>query len=146
MIVHHLTPQECASILERATLGRLACVRDAEPYIVPIHVAFDGYHLYGLSIVGRKIEWMRANPRVCVEVDEIAAPGAWSTVLVYGAYEELTRDEDASARRWAEQLLVPRARYWMPALAKTPTTEHVSPVVYRIRIGHMTGRAMRQEP
>ncbi len=144
MLVHNLTPGECAAILERATLARLACVHEADPYIVPIHVAFDGYHLYGLSVVGRKIEWMRANPRVCVEVDEIAGPGAWSTVLVYGRYEELTRSEDESARLWAEQLLMPRARYWMPALAKSPAGEHVSPVVYRIRVGHMTGRALRQ--
>ena len=98
MLVHELTRDECAAVLQRATIARLASVRDDEPYVVPIHVAFDGYHLYGLSALGRKIEAMRVHPRVCVEVDEIQDPGSWTSVLVFGDYEELTRSDDEAAR------------------------------------------------
>ena len=31
----------------------------------------DNDYLYSFSTVGQKIEWMRANPNVCVETDEV---------------------------------------------------------------------------
>jgi nitroimidazol reductase NimA-like FMN-containing flavoprotein (pyridoxamine 5'-phosphate oxidase superfamily) len=141
MLVHELSRADCDAVLARATIGRLACARDAEPYVVPIHVAFDGYHLYGVSAVGRKIEWMRGNPRVCVEIDEIESTTRWTTVLVFGDYEELTADEDAAAREWAERLLAPRVAFWTPGIAKSASREPVTPVIFRIRIGRVTGRA-----
>jgi nitroimidazol reductase NimA-like FMN-containing flavoprotein (pyridoxamine 5'-phosphate oxidase superfamily) len=144
MLVHELTRDDCAAVLQRATIARLASVRDDEPYVVPIHVAFDGYHLYGLSALGRKIEAMRAHPRVCVEVDEIQDPGSWTSVLVFGDYEELTRSDDEAARTWAERLLMPRAQYWLPAFARGGGNERATAVVYRIRIARMTGRGVRR--
>ena len=77
MMVHDLSRAECDAVLARATIARIACVRDGEPYIVPIHVAFDG-----------------------------------------------------------------EALFWMPGVAKSPSRERVTPVVYRIRIARVTGRTM----
>jgi len=141
MLVHELSRADCDAVLARATVVRLACVHDGEPYIVPLHVAFDGYHLYAVSTVGRKIEWMRANPRVCVEADEIADPSRWTTVLVFGDYEELAGERDATARAWAEALLTPRVAFWTPGIAKSASRERVTPVIFRIRIARVTGRA-----
>jgi nitroimidazol reductase NimA-like FMN-containing flavoprotein (pyridoxamine 5'-phosphate oxidase superfamily) len=143
MLVRELSREECAAVLARATIARLACVYRGEPYVVPVHVAFDGYHLYGLSAVGRKIEAMRVQPRVCVEIDEIQDPGSWTSVLVFGEYEELGRTEEA-ARAWAERLLMPRAEFWLPALAKSTAVERTQPVVYRIRISRTSGRSLRR--
>jgi nitroimidazol reductase NimA-like FMN-containing flavoprotein (pyridoxamine 5'-phosphate oxidase superfamily) len=39
--------------------------------------------LYGFAFHGQKIDWMRANPNVCVEVDEIVDQYHWTTVLVF---------------------------------------------------------------
>ena len=37
-----------------------------QPYIVPIYFSYDGKHLYGVTTLGQKIEWMRSNPlRLC---------------------------------------------------------------------------------
>jgi nitroimidazol reductase NimA-like FMN-containing flavoprotein (pyridoxamine 5'-phosphate oxidase superfamily) len=139
VLIHTLTRAECDAVLARASIGRLACARDDQPYLVPLHVAFDGYHLYGVATVGQKVEWMRQNPRVCVEVDEIADPGLWTTVLVFGEYEEVPPSEK-EARMWAQRLLESREAYWRPATARVTTHEHFSPVVYRIRISSVTGR------
>jgi nitroimidazol reductase NimA-like FMN-containing flavoprotein (pyridoxamine 5'-phosphate oxidase superfamily) len=141
MTVHELSRADCDAVLSRATIVRLGCVNDGQPYVVPLHVAFDGYHLYGLSTVGRKIEWMRANPRVCVEVEEIQGPSQWTTVLVFGHYEELG-PADAAAREWAEALLAPRATFWAPAMARPQ--DRVTPVVFRVRITRVTGRSLRR--
>ena len=34
---------------------------------------------------------MRANPLVCVEVDEVAAYDRWVSVIAFGRYEELPK-------------------------------------------------------
>jgi nitroimidazol reductase NimA-like FMN-containing flavoprotein (pyridoxamine 5'-phosphate oxidase superfamily) len=84
-----LTHRECLETLTRLQFGRLASSRDNQPYLVPIYSAYHHAHLYGFATLGQKIEWMRANPRVCIEADEITAPDHWVSVIVQGRYEEL---------------------------------------------------------
>ena len=59
------------------------------PYIVPIYFAYEPDHIYGFTTLGQKVEWMRANPLVCVEVDEVLSHFRWSSVVVVGRYENL---------------------------------------------------------
>jgi hypothetical protein len=141
MLVRELTRAECKDLLSRASIGRLACVQDDQPYVVPISLAFDGTDLYSFSTAGQKIQWMRANPRVEVEVDEIVDPLQWITVVVFGRYEEITRSaEHKAARAHAEEVLARRPTFWLPGSARTPVREPISPVIYRIAIASMTGR------
>ena len=81
-------------MLATAKLVRLACARDDQPYVVPVYVAYQESAevepcLYGFTTVGQKVEWMRTNPRVCVEVDEVEAGDRWRSVILTGRYEEL---------------------------------------------------------
>jgi len=71
MLIHELTEHECRDVLKRTNLARLACSRHDQPYIVQIHFDFDGGSFYSFSALGQEIDWMRANPKVCVEVDDI---------------------------------------------------------------------------
>lgn len=124
-------------------MGRLGCARFDQPYIVPIHFSFDAERncLYAFSTIGQKIEWMRQNPKVCVEVEEIADKNHWTTVLVIGRYEEIRRDPDESeARRRAEHLFQERPEWWLPATGQVRPREHHQIVVYRIQIDRLTGR------
>ena len=75
MFIHELSADECRKIMSEATLGRLGCARLGQPYVVPISFVCDGDYAYSVSMVGQKIEWMRENPLVAVEFDEIALPG-----------------------------------------------------------------------
>ena len=146
MLIHELSPGECEAVLERATIGRVACAKDGQPYIVPVHVAFHQGYLYGVATLGQKIEWMRTNSRVCVEVDEITNPRHWTTVLAFGHYEELPSTPDnREGRALAEELLAQRSVFWFPATAKVPSHEHATPVLYRISIIRVTGRHMSRE-
>lgn len=144
MRVHQMTRAECEEVLGRAQVGRLACAHEGQPYIVPVYVWFDNEHLLGFSTLGRKVDWMRQNPRVCVEVEEIADTRHWTTVLVFGSYEELSKTsiapEQQVARKRAEELLGRRGPFWEPATAKTGSHEPFCPVLYRIRISSVTGR------
>ena len=44
---------------------------------------------YVFSTFGQKVRWMRANPQVCVQTDQIENQGEWISVIVNGQYEEL---------------------------------------------------------
>lgn len=148
MLIHQLTSAECEEVLARTTLGRLGCARVNQPYIVPISFYFgpNDRCLYSFSTVGQKIDWMRSNPKVCVEIDEIIDRFHWSTVLVLGRYKEIakTSTESADLQR-ARELLQDHPTWWLPGAATLDDgTEHATHVFYRIVINTITGRRAEQ--
>jgi nitroimidazol reductase NimA-like FMN-containing flavoprotein (pyridoxamine 5'-phosphate oxidase superfamily) len=143
MVIHELSEVECRSVLSRARYGRLACSREDQPYVVPFFFYLDpaNDHLYSFSTVGQKIDWMRHNPKVCVEVDEIVDRLNWTTVLAFGRYEELSdAPKDDEARRRAHELLQLRTDWWLPGIGHTSHEEPRSPLIYRIAVDRLTGR------
>ena len=102
-------------------------------------VTYDANWLYSFSTVGQKITWMRANPRVCVEVEEVVSRQDWATVIVMGRYQELTSDAD---RTYAHDLLQRRPAWWEPGYSKTVIEGKERPlkgVYFRICIDQITG-------
>src|SRR5262245_12682672 len=143
MLIHELSRDECSDVLGRSSLGRLACAHYDQPYVVPIHFSFDSERncIYAFSAVGQKILWMRQNPKVCLEVEEIRDKDHWTTVLVIGRYEEIHQNvEEAEARKRAEHLFLQRPEWWLPAAGRVEGREHPDVVVYRIQIDRVTGR------
>ncbi len=76
MLIQELSSQANLDLLARARLGRLACSQGSQPYVVPVYFAYADRSLYGFATLGKKIEWMRANPMVCIEVDEVVSPSS----------------------------------------------------------------------
>lgn len=144
MLIHELMPEECRHTLARTHLGRLACASFNQPYIVPFSFAYsaDEDRLYSFSTHGQKIDWMRENPRVCVEVEDIADERHWTTLVIFGRYHEIDRaaPESASQRR-ALELFQQRAEWWLPAIGKrVHAKEHAEPILYWISIDKISGR------
>ena len=156
MLIHEMTEDECRTALERVGFGRLACARDNQPYVLPIYFSYDGTHLYGFSTpeqiygfstLGQKIEWMRSNPLVCLEIDERTTHHQWMSVVVSGRYEELPDTPDFEcARAEAWEVLHKRAMWWEPAYVATEHREQFAPIFYRIHIKEMTGRRATPDP
>jgi uncharacterized protein len=140
MLIQTMTLQECRAMLARNNIARLACARDNQPYIVPLRVDLDGDFLYGYATLGRKIEWMRMNPLVCLECEELTTDRQWASVIVFGHYEELPHTpENEGPRRVAQGLFQKHPMWWEPA-AVTPGGEKRPPIVFRIHIRSVTGR------
>jgi len=103
MIIREMGREECIRVLAGASFARLACSYENQPYVVPVYLAYhepSGY-LYGFTTPGQKVEWMRANPLVCIEVDEVESRDQWVSVVASGRYEELRaspRNKGASLR------------------------------------------------
>jgi uncharacterized protein len=148
--IEELSRQASLDFLAKLGFGRLACAKQYQPYITPIHYAYDEGYLYGFTRVGQKVEWMRTNPLVCIEADEIKSPQQWSSVIVFGRYEELPSSEEwRSIRELARNLLTQREIWWEPGFAKAivhGTTRPSVPLFYRILIEHISGhRAFETE-
>jgi nitroimidazol reductase NimA-like FMN-containing flavoprotein (pyridoxamine 5'-phosphate oxidase superfamily) len=146
MYIHEMTDDECRSTLQtlqKATVGRIACARDSQPYIVPINFAFDGEYIYGFTTLGQNVEWMRLNPLVCFEVDEVVNSSRWTSVIVFGRYEELPNEPGYElARAKAHAFLQKRAMWWEPAYISPECRDQshsLTPIFFRIHIERMTG-------
>lgn len=58
-------------ILAQAQVCRLAMVDNGHPYVVPLNFGYrDGSLYFHSALEGRKMDVLKAAPRVCFEVDE----------------------------------------------------------------------------
>jgi hypothetical protein len=150
MKVKELKTDECIEVLKKSKLARIACSFENQPYIVPLMFSYrDGDYLYAFSTLGQKILWMRQNPLVCVEVEEIKSQEDWTTLVIFGRYEELTETPEFEAERnHAHELLAGVPGWWQPAYfagAQRDELEEI-PVYFRISIEKITGyRALMQD-
>jgi len=100
-----MTEEESGAFLTSASLGRLGCSLDNQPYVVPIYFVYEPGYIYVLSTFGQKTEWMRANPKVCLEVDEVTNQSQWTSVIANGRYQELPEPQYTAEREHARRLL-----------------------------------------
>jgi nitroimidazol reductase NimA-like FMN-containing flavoprotein (pyridoxamine 5'-phosphate oxidase superfamily) len=180
MVVEEITPDECRQALASAKFARLACALEDQPYVVPVYLAYyqsqsGEDYLYGFATLGQKIEWMRANPNVCVEVDDISNSSEWLSVVALGRYEELPNihevptgrlperhsplgkqrmsvvSEKGNEQLFAHKLLKARGMWWEPAATVRTTLNHAPqnrflPVFYKIHLTEISGYRGRCEP
>lgn len=142
MVINEMTREECGTFLAKASLGRLGCSFDNQPYVVPIYFVYEPDYIYVLSTFGQKTEWMRVNPKVCLEVDEIASQSQWISVIAGGGYQELSEPQYTAERDHARALLEKRCRWWQNALGERQLRlgDHsITPLFFRIHIDSMTG-------
>lgn len=142
MAIKEMSETECRTFLTRVHIGRLACALDDQPYVVPVSVVYEDGFLYSFSTIGQKIQWMRKNPKVCVELDELTAQSTWTTVVATGLYQELRVPQFETERAHARKLLDRKSRWWLNALAERQMKsddELIDPLFFRIRIESLTG-------
>jgi hypothetical protein len=153
----------------------LACAHENQPYIIPVYLT---YHLssdgdpcfYGFTTTGQKIEWMRNNPLVCVEVEKVFAYDQWISIIATGRYEELPllpaletgrlpaqsescqkEHGDAGCDNEAWKFLKANPMWQEPGStawtvpAHRLSAEQLIPVFYRIRIDCLTGHQSSRE-
>jgi nitroimidazol reductase NimA-like FMN-containing flavoprotein (pyridoxamine 5'-phosphate oxidase superfamily) len=171
MIIREMSNEECFRVLANSRLARLACASNNQPYVVPVYLAYHESHsgepcLYGYATVGQRVKWMRANPQVCVEVDDVTSCIRWRSVIAFGRYAELPnvaerrvghppgRAEghhyqivfEEAERELCYQLLQTQALWWEPAsttraaVADRESVDVFVPIFYKICIEHVTGR------
>jgi nitroimidazol reductase NimA-like FMN-containing flavoprotein (pyridoxamine 5'-phosphate oxidase superfamily) len=97
--IHILPDEQIEELLRTAIVGRIACcdhgaASDGRPYLVPLAYGYDGESVYAHSGPGRKLDFLRREPRVTFEVDEAAASDRWRSVVAEGTFEEIANQEE----------------------------------------------------
>lgn len=136
-MITELKEEEARELLSGERIGRLGCIADGEPYVVPVNYIFDGECAIIHSLPGRKILAMRSNPHACLQIDQIESDFGWKSVIAYGKYEEITNPAERS--RALDDLL---KRFPQLTPVETLIAEDAmapAPIIFRIRIERLTG-------
>jgi nitroimidazol reductase NimA-like FMN-containing flavoprotein (pyridoxamine 5'-phosphate oxidase superfamily) len=142
--------QEMEEILQEETIGYLGLSVDKSPYVVPLNYGYDnGKILFHCGLTGKKLDYLRSNPRVCftvgrqsgevrrhADVDPCHVDS--ESVICYGTARII---EDIEER---QRVLNTFSRTFQPD-AEEITLEAASKCcAVEITIGEMTGRKERE--
>lgn len=152
-MIGQLQREEIEKILKENVVGRIGCHDGKKTYVVPVNYVYDDKFIFAHSVLGMKIRMMRKNPQICFEVDEMKSFTNWTSVIVWGEYQELSDERD---RYYAMKLFVDRMMHMkISETAIPPTTADkrvhprspgtIKPIVYRIVITEKTGRFENEE-
>ena len=146
--------QGMESLLQEALVGCLATVGpDGSPYITPLHFVYHQGKIYcHCAFEGRKIDNIRADPRVCFEVHELIKivqsqracdfGTRYRSVLVFGRARSLPDvDEKVTV------LTALAEKYAGGQIVQPPTPERAKGTeVVEITIEEMTGKRNVDRP
>jgi nitroimidazol reductase NimA-like FMN-containing flavoprotein (pyridoxamine 5'-phosphate oxidase superfamily) len=147
-----LSSEQVEIFLKENLLGRLGCTNGKDVYVVPVCYVYDGQNIFAHSKGGLKIDMMRINPAVCLEVDVLKNLANWKSVVVQGVFEEIEKTEEKQEAR--EKLADHMLLLKLSDTAKPPhlSAQRVHPdhagteetIFYRIKIVSKSGRYERQ--
>ena len=134
-----LSEVEARNLIAAGKIGRLGCVDNGEPYVVPINYVFEDESIYSHSLPGQKIEALRAHPRACLQVDEIQDDLEWRSVIAFGNFEEIRVPSDRRAILGKLLARFPKLTPVESVMARDAGAP--DSVVFCIRIDRITGVA-----
>jgi nitroimidazol reductase NimA-like FMN-containing flavoprotein (pyridoxamine 5'-phosphate oxidase superfamily) len=147
-MISKLTKQQIEEVLLDNIFGHIGCNDGFNTYVYPINYLYDGKNIICHSPSGSKIQVMRENKRVCLQVDEVKKNMHWKSVMIHGEYQEL---EDERERYNAMKSFVDRnlhlkvkERIILPVTTAEREQDHLrensKAVFYRIVIDEKNGR------
>lgn len=147
-MIKKLETRECTELLSNNYIGHLAFIAHKEPYVIPITYYYDKSNntIIGYSAEGHKIEAMRKNDIVSLEVEEIKSVNNWRSVQVHGMFEELQGiDAKYLLHEFAQNVkkIISRKEGSHPEFISefsSKLSEQGIPIVYRININEITGK------
>lgn len=132
-----LSDDEARKVLQSASVVRLGCIVNGEPYVVPINCLFEDDYLYSHSLPGLKISGLRENPRACVQIDEIESDLHWRSAIAFGKFEEVTKSDERAEILAKLLRSFPMLTPVESAIALDGLSQEV--IVFRIKIERVTG-------
>src|SRR5690606_17542919 len=89
-MIQNMEEKEIRFILENNYVGHLGYIHQNRPYIVPITYYFDKVKsaIICYSGGGHKMNAMRKNTEVCLQVDTINTVNNWKSILVHGKFKQ----------------------------------------------------------
>lgn len=91
-MIGNLDEREAKELLNEQKFGHLGCVLETgEPFVVPVNYLYKDGEIYIHSLPGKKIDSLRANGKLCLQVEKIVDVYKWQSVIVFGEYQEVKK-------------------------------------------------------
>ena len=137
--IRALTQHECAQLLARNQVGRLAFSFRDRVDIQPVSYIYEAGWIYGRTSEGAKLDTLAHSHWVAFEVDEVRGTFDWRSVVVRGSFHRI--DPEGSPNEQAAYAYA--LRLVRTIVPDTFTTRDPAPrrtVLFRIAIDEITGR------
>ena len=141
--------EEMEEILHEEAVGYLGLSMDGMPYVVPLNYAYvEGKILFHCALRGKKLDYLRANPRVCFTVGRQSGKvlrhpqGALchvdvDSVICYGVVRIVESVEER------KEILTAFNRRLQPTAEEIALEDASKCCAVEIKIVEMTGRRQR---
>lgn len=140
--IEYLSEVDSIRLLEEGRFGHLACHKNDEIYLVPISYAFEDGYIYSHSKAGKKIDIMRENSRICVQVEDVENFFKWKSVIAWGEFEELDGDDASRAMHMLIGKLSEKTIGRGTSLLEVDMMALLeAAIIYRVKISKVTGRS-----
>ena len=92
MMIKNLDEKAARKLLKEQKFGHLGCVSESgEPYIVPINYLYKDDEIYIHCLPGQKLDALRTNGKVCLQVEKIENSCGWQSAIAFGEFQEVKR-------------------------------------------------------
>ncbi|MFZ1702242.1 MAG: pyridoxamine 5'-phosphate oxidase family protein [Pyrinomonadaceae bacterium] len=138
--IEEMSDDEIEDFLLQIGYGHLGCSNNDQPYVLPIHYAYQKPYIYFYTTEGLKSEIIRSNALVCLQVEQVVDNADWRSVVVNGVAEQIT---NISEREEAVNLILRTNPTLTPAISIRWMDEWIrenKEIVYRIKPTSATGR------
>ncbi len=133
-----LAPDQCRQLLDRSKVAHLGVVDDDRPYVSPLSYVLIENHVCFRTGAGRRMDAIRANPEVCIEVSEFGDGGGWESVIAWGRASEVEDDHDA------QEIIAGLLAKYRPLLGSPFSPGAVLPeagIVVKVSLERISGRS-----
>jgi len=91
-MIKNLDEKSARKLLKEQRIGHLGCVlENGEPYVVPVNYLFKEDEIYIHCLPGQKLDALRANGKVCLQVEKIGKSCRWKSAIAFGEFQEVKR-------------------------------------------------------
>ena len=143
-----LGKSKCRTLLSNNYIGHLAYIYKNRPLVIPITYYYDDSinALLGYSGNGHKINALRIDNGVSLEISEIASVNTWKSVLVQGSFYEF---EGSTAKinlhkfsEGVKEIIRKKEGKDLKYLSEFSSKIYKEgpPIVFKIEIEELTGR------
>ena len=151
-MIQELETSECLKILDSNFIGHLAYIFGKSPYVVPVTYFYDAEENFILSYSakGHKIEAMRKQASIALQVDDIQSIQSWHSILVHGSFEELEGSTAKNNLRMfvegVQDTIVKSNRAKLRFIQDfSNRLQGKIPIIYRMRISDIIGKFRNYE-
>lgn len=149
-MIGDLSDTDIDALLQRQPFGHLGFTDGKDVFVLPFFYTYNNGTLLMHSYEGEKLRALREHSQVAFQVEDIADPHNWSSVLVHGQFAEVSTEDaipliETIVRPMEEN---PQRQQYSPLFLQGGShsfrNDGTPPVFFRIRIERKSGRFERQ--